>query len=64
LLARYDRVTTNSDAGNYYDLIVAGVLWDFTSKLSASLDYQGATPREGQPVARTRTWFAHFVARF
>ncbi|MGK2963766.1 MAG: hypothetical protein ACSLFK_16720 [Gemmatimonadaceae bacterium] len=64
LLFRIDRVTTNTDTGESYDFIVGGVIWDFSSRLSMSLDYQEVTPREGRPVAATRTWFAHFVARY
>ena len=29
-----------------------------------TVDYQEAAPREGVTIAATRTWFAHFVARF
>jgi hypothetical protein len=61
---RLDRVTTNDESDDAYDFVVAGLIWDFSSRLSASLDYQEATPREGTPVVPTRTWFAHFVARF
>lgn len=64
LLARFDRVTTNTDTDDKYDFVVGGLVWDFSSRASISLDYQEATSREGTPVAPTRTWFAHFVARF
>lgn len=64
LLARIDRVTTNTDTDAAYDLIVGGVIWDLTTRLSASLDYQEVSLREGTPIVPTRTWFAHFVARF
>jgi hypothetical protein len=64
VVLRFDRVTTNDESDDAYDFVVAGLIWDFSSRLSASLDYQEATPREGTPVVPTRTWFAHFVARF
>ena len=64
VVLRFDRVTTNDETDDAYDFVVAGLIWDFSSRLSASLDYQEATPREGTPVVPTRTWFAHFVARF
>lgn len=64
LLLRIDRVTTNTDTDESYDFIVGGVIWDFSRRLSMSLDYQAAVPREGRPVQPARTWFAHFVARY
>ena len=64
VVLRFDRVTTNDETDDAYGFVVAGLIWDFSSRLSASLDYQEATPREGTPVVPTRTWFAHFVARF
>jgi len=64
LLFRVDRVTTETDTDASYDFVVAGAIWDFSSRLSMSLDYQEKTPRVGRPVAATRTWFTHFVARF
>ncbi len=64
LLLRIDRVTTNTDTDASYDFVIGGVVWDFSSRLSMSLDYQEVSPREGRPVQPTRTWFAHFVARY
>ncbi len=64
ILARYDRVTTNTDSDARYDVVIAGIIWDLTSKASISLDYQEATPVRGSPVSATKTYFAHFVARF
>ena len=64
LLLRYDRVTTNTRTDDAYDFVIGGAIWDLSSRLSVALDYQEATSREGSPVAPTRTWFAHFVARF
>ena len=64
LLARFDRVQTNNDTDASYDVFIGGLLWDVSTRISMSADYQEATPREGDPVAPTRTWFAHFVVRF
>ncbi len=64
LLARYDRVTVNTDTDARYGVIIAGLIWDLSSKVSMSLDYQENDPIEGTPVASAKTWFAHFVARF
>ena len=64
VLARFDRVTTSTESDAAFDVVIAGLVWDVSSKLSMSVDYQEATPREGSPIAPTRTWYAHFVARF
>lgn len=64
LLARYDRVNVNTSTDARYDVVIAGLLWDLSSKASFSLDYQENNPVEGAPIASSKTWFAHFVARF
>ena len=64
LLARYDRVTVNTDADDKYEVIIAGLIWDLNSRVSMSLDYQENNPIEGAPITAGRFWFAHFVARF
>lgn len=64
LLARWDRVTTNTDTEAAYDFIIGGVIWDLNARTSLSLDYQEATPVRGAPEAPTKTWFVHLVARF
>lgn len=64
LLARYDHVTVNTDSDDRYDVIIGGLIWDLTSRLSASLDYQENNPVHGSPIPPSRIWFAHFVARF
>lgn len=64
MIARFDRVTTNTETDASYDRYIGGLIWDFSSRLSMSVDYQEAAPREGVTIAATRTWFAHFVARF
>lgn len=64
LLGRFDRVNTNADTDDAYNVIIAGLIWDFSSKASVSLDYQEAAPVRGSPIVGTKTYFAHFVARF
>ncbi|MEO8194584.1 MAG: hypothetical protein ABI681_12105 [Gemmatimonadales bacterium] len=64
LLARYDRVTVNTDSDLRYDVVIGGLIWDLSSKASFSVDYQENNPVEGSPIASSKTWFAHFVARF
>jgi len=64
LVARFDRVTTNTDTGWKYNVFIAGLIWDLSKRASFSLDYQETTPVEGTPVSPVKTYFAHFVARF
>ena len=64
LIARYDRVTTNTDKDSRYNVFIGGAAWDLSTKASLSLDYQANEPVSGSPIARSHTWFAHFVARF
>lgn len=64
LVARYDRVTTNTRTGWKYNVVIGGVVWDLSKKASVSLDYQETTPVTGAPIAPVKTYFAHFVARF
>ena len=64
LMARWDRVNVNTDKDSKYDVAIAGLIWDLSSKVSMSLDYQENSPVEGNPIAPSKIWFAHFVARF
>jgi hypothetical protein len=64
LIARFDRVTTNTDRDWKYNVVIGGIIWDFSKRASFSFDYQETTPVEGAPIAPTKTYFAHFVARF
>jgi hypothetical protein len=64
LVARWDRVTTNTASDWKYDVVIGGIIWDLSKKASFSLDYQETTPVEGNPIAPVKTYFAHFVARF
>lgn len=64
ILVRVDRVTTNDLTDAAYDFVIGGLIWDLSSKLSVSLDYQETSRRRGATVAPAKTWFAHVVARF
>jgi hypothetical protein len=64
LVARFDRVTTNTNTGWKYNVVIGGLIWDLSKKASVSLDYQETTPVTGAPIAPVKTYFAHFVARF
>jgi hypothetical protein len=64
LLARYDHVTVNRDNDHRYNVFIGGVTYDLSSKASVSLDYQSNEPVTTGAIARSHTWFAHFVARF
>jgi hypothetical protein len=64
LMARWDRVNVNTDRDSKYDVLIGGLVWDLSTKASFSLDYQENHPTDGSPIAPSKTWFAHFVARF
>ncbi|MBA3341654.1 MAG: hypothetical protein H0T48_07445 [Gemmatimonadaceae bacterium] len=64
LIGRFDRVITNTFTDARYNLIIAGMTWDFSKRASLALDYQETTPVEGAPVTPVKAYFAHFVARF
>lgn len=64
LMARWDRINANTDSDRRYEVVIAGLIWDLSSRASFSLDYQENNPLEGAPIAPAKTWFAHFVARF
>lgn len=63
-VVRYDRFRFNDDAGPASRLIIAGLVWDLTSRVSMAADFQQSLPRDGAPGAPAKTWFAHFVAGF
>ena len=64
VLARLDRVTTHREKDNRHHLAVGGLVWDFTSAASLSLNYQELLPERGSAVAPNKTMFLHLVARF
>lgn len=63
-LARVDRVTTHRARGDRHQLVVAGLIRDFTSAASLALDYQEMLPQRGSAIAPRKTVFLHMVARF
>ena len=64
IVARLDRFTPNSGSGGTLNFVVAGLIWDLTSRASVSLDYQEQTPHSGLVAAATKTTFLHLVANF
>ncbi len=64
VIARWDRVTTNTETGDAYNHVVGGVIWDFSTKASIAIDYQESSSAKGMPVSTSKGWYAHFVARF
>lgn len=64
VVARYDRVNINTDRDARYEVIIAGVLWDLSNKVSVSVDYQENNPLDANAIARAHTLFAHLTARF
>jgi hypothetical protein len=64
VFGRFDRVTVNTDTDSKYNVVIGGIAWDLSKRASVSLDYQEVTPVEGKPITATKTYFAHFVARF
>jgi hypothetical protein len=64
LVARWDHVTPNRATGSAHDLAIAGVIWDLSSRVAISLDFQGQYPDETSQAPETRTLFLHGVARF
>jgi hypothetical protein len=63
-VVRYDRARFNDESGPAQRLIIAGLIWDVTSRLSMAADYQQLLPRDGAPGTDTKTWFMHFIASF
>jgi hypothetical protein len=63
-IVRYDRARFNDETGPASRLIIAGLIWDLTSRLSMAADYQQLLPRDGAAGTDTKTWFAHVVASF
>jgi hypothetical protein len=72
VLARYDKVTTNTTTGGQYHVFIGGLLFDLTRRAAISFDYQeqlsdnrpvvgGVTALPTPPL---KTWFMHVVANF
>jgi hypothetical protein len=63
-VVRYDRFRFNDDADPAARLVIAGLVWDLSARLSMAVDFQQSLPRDGAPGSPTKTWFAHVVAGF
>jgi hypothetical protein len=63
-IVRYDRARFNDETGPAARLIIAGLVWDVTSRVSMAADYQQLLPRDGASGADSKTWLAHVVATF
>jgi hypothetical protein len=72
LLARYDKVTTNTSTDANYHVFIGGLIIDLNKRSSVSFDYQEQLPNQNTVVngvttlATTpqKTWFFHIVANF
>lgn len=64
LVARWDRVTPNTNKSAYANIVIGGVIWDLNPRTSVSLDYQEQTPHYGPVVSPAKTYFLHLVANF
>lgn len=63
-VTRWDHVWTNRAGPPAFDLFIGGVIWDVSSRVSVSLDFQGQYPDQTSAAPETRTVFLHSVARF
>ena len=64
LVARLDRIVTDTKTDQAYEFFIIGGIWDLSNKVSVSFDHQQTNPVDGRPISPARTWFLHFVARF
>jgi hypothetical protein len=69
VIARYDKVTTNTTSDAAYHVFIGGLIFDLNRRASVSFDYQETLPDKNtallaginQPL---KTWFMHLVANF
>ena len=69
LLARYDKITTNTNTDAAYHVFIGGLVFDLTRRASVALDYQETLPDKNiaalgglnQPL---KTYFVHILANF
>ena len=72
LVARYDKITTNTNTSAQYHVFIGGLTFDLNKRAALSFDYQeqlsddfpvvnGATIVPTPPL---KTWFVHVVANF
>jgi len=64
LVARYDKVTTNTNTDAAYHVFIAGLIFDLSKRASISFDYQEQLSDKSTPTPPLKTYFAHVVANF
>jgi hypothetical protein len=67
-VARYDKVTTNTDSDNSYHVFIGGLIFDVSRRASLSFDYQETLADKNKVVTGInqplKTYFVHLVANF
>ncbi len=65
LFGRWDDVRANRDAGGaHYQVVISGLIWDMSSRVSMSADYQEQARIAGPTVGPSRTYYLHLIANF
>jgi hypothetical protein len=66
VVARYDRVTTNTTTNGQYHVFIGGLLFDLTRRATISFDYQEQLADNAQVTVNVplKTYFVHVVANF
>ena len=68
VIARYDKVTTNTNTDAAYHVFIGGLLLDLTRRASLAFDYQETLSDKNTGLAGInqplKTWFVHLVANF
>lgn len=64
LVFRFDNVKPNTNSGDHYSVVIAGLTWDLSKKATLSLDYQEQSPKGNVGISRSNIYFLHWVANF
>ena len=72
VIARWDKVTTNTTTDAAYHVFIAGLTWELSRRATLAFDYQEQLSDQGIPAGATttpatpplKTYFVHFVANF
>jgi hypothetical protein len=67
IVARFDKVTTNTTTDAAYHVFIGGLTFDISRRATLAFDYQEQLTDKGTPAQATqplKTYFAHFVANF
>jgi hypothetical protein len=72
LVARYDKITTNTASNAQYHVFIGGPTFDLSKRAALAFDYQEQLPDNSPvvngatiiPTTPTKTWFVHVVANF